>query len=56
MSMLDRGSSWSHQNSAKEFKSQFDLEPDKTREHHDLGSSAVKKEYDVVDKGSHTET
>ena len=27
---------------AKEFKSQFDLEPDKTREHHDLGPSAVK--------------
>jgi len=35
---------------AKEFKSQFDLEPDKTREHHDLGPSAVKKEYNVVDK------
>jgi len=35
---------------AKEFKSQFDLEPDKTREHHDLGPSAVKKEYDIVDK------
>jgi len=26
------------------------LEPDKTREHHDLGPSAVKKEHDVIDK------
>jgi len=34
---------------AKEFKSQFDLEPDNIREHHDLGPSAV-KEYDIVDK------
>jgi len=44
---------------AKEFKSQFDLEPDKTREHHDIGPSAVKKEHDVIHKtnqGSHTET
>ena len=35
---------------AKEFKSQFDLEPDKSREHHDRGPSAVKKEHDVIDK------
>ena len=35
---------------AKEFKSQFDLERDKTREHHDLEPSAVKKEHDVIDK------
>ena len=35
---------------AKEFKSQFDLEPDKTREHPDLGPSAVKKEHDVINK------
>ena len=35
---------------AKEFKSQFDLELDKTREHHDLGRIAVKKEHDVIDK------
>ena len=34
---------------AKEFKSQFDLEPDKTRKYHERGPSAV-KEYDVVDK------
>ena len=35
---------------AKEFKSQFDFEPDKTREHHDLGRISVKKEHDVIDK------
>ena len=32
------------------FKSQFDLEPDKTREHHDLGPSGAKKEHDIIDK------
>ena len=35
---------------AQEFKSQFNLQSDKTREHHDLGPSAVKKEHDVIDK------
>lgn len=35
---------------AKEFKSQFELEPDKAREHHYLGLSAVKKEHYVIDK------
>ncbi len=35
---------------AKEFKTQFYLEPDKAREHHHLGPSAVKKEHDVIDK------
>lgn len=35
---------------AKEFKSQFNLEPDKIREHHDLGPCAVKKEHDVINK------
>ena len=30
---------------AEEFNSQFDLEPDKTRVHHDLGPSAVKTEH-----------
>ena len=34
----------------KEFKSQFDMEPDKIREHHDLGPSAVKNEHNVIDK------
>jgi len=34
----------------KEFKNQFHLETDKTREHHDLGPSAVKKEHHVIDK------
>ena len=33
---------------AKQSKSQFDLEPDKTREHHDLGP--VKKVHDVIDR------
>jgi len=31
-------------------KSQFDLEPDKTREHRDIRPSAVKKEHDVMHK------
>ena len=35
---------------AQEFKSQFNLQSDKTGEHHDLGPSAVKKEHDVIDK------
>lgn len=35
---------------AKEFKSQFDLEHEKTKEHHDLGKTAVKKEHDVIDR------
>jgi len=35
---------------AKEFKSQFDLDNDKTREHHDLRPSAVKKEHDAIDR------
>jgi putative cell wall-binding protein len=37
-------------NVAQEFKCQFNLELDKLREHHDLWSSAVKKEHDVIDK------
>ena len=35
---------------AKKFKIQFDLEPDKTREHHDLGPCVVKKDHDIIDK------
>lgn len=35
---------------AKDFYSQFDLEHDITREHHDLGPSAVKKQHHVIDK------
>ena len=35
---------------AKQFKSQFDLEPDQIREHHDLGPSSVKKVHDVIEK------
>ena len=31
-------------------QSQFDLEPDQTREHHDLWPSAVKKMHDVIHK------
>ena len=34
----------------KEFTGQFDMETDKTRKHHDLGSSAVKKQHHVIDK------
>jgi len=33
-----------------EFKSQFDLEPDKAIVHHDLGPSTVKKDHYVIDK------
>src|SRR6218665_3813987 len=35
---------------AKQFKSQFDFQSDKTTEHHDLGQSAVKKEHYAIDK------
>ena len=34
---------------AKQFKSQFDFQSDKTTEHHDLGPSAVKKEHHAID-------
>ena len=35
---------------AKEFKSQFDFEPDKITVHRDLGPSTVKKDHGVIDK------
>src|SRR6218665_1429705 len=34
---------------AKQFKSQFDFQSDKTTEHLDLGPSAVKKEHHAID-------
>jgi len=34
----------------KEFTSQFNLGADRSREHHDLGPSAVKKQHHVIDK------
>ncbi|KAK1879681.1 Acetyl-coenzyme A carboxylase carboxyl transferase subunit beta, partial [Dissostichus eleginoides] len=35
---------------SKEFKSQFDMEADRTTEHHELGPSAVKRAHATIDK------
>ena len=35
---------------SKEFKSQFDMGTGKVTDHNDLGPSAVKREYDAIDK------
>ena len=35
---------------SKEFKTQFDLEAGKAMEHHDVGTTAIKREHDTISK------